>query len=92
MSKTRRVKVKAPAFMTMHGRQPIWGCAWVDPGGTIFGPGPYLKLPCTGDNLDLVDTTTHRVFAPGGYEGRTVELELDDKGVWWWVITKKDAE
>lgn len=22
-----------------------WDEAWVDPGGTIFGPGPYLKVP-----------------------------------------------
>lgn len=24
-----------------------WEKAWVDPGGTIFGPGPYLKVPIT---------------------------------------------
>jgi len=26
-------------------RHPRWHEAWVDPGGGIFGPGPYVHLP-----------------------------------------------
>jgi hypothetical protein len=37
-----------------------WDRAWVDPGGTIFGPGPYLKVPITWDGEDIVQ----RVYAP----------------------------
>ena len=33
----------------------------VDPGGTIFGPGPYIKVPVTGAGWD---GTRHRVYAP----------------------------
>lgn len=81
-----RRRVKAPKFMTMHGRYPLWHLAYSDPGGTIFGPGPYLKLPMTGDDGDLSDQTTHRVRPPGGYENRTVKLEKGEDGWWYWII------
>ena len=42
--------------MTIH-----WDEATVDPGGTIFGLGPYLKVPVTGNGWD---GTRHRVYAP----------------------------
>lgn len=38
-----------------------WDEATVDPGGSIFGPGPYLKVPVTGEGWD---GTRHRVYAP----------------------------
>lgn len=38
-----------------------WHLAWVDPGGTIFGPGPYLKVPIVGGEWK---GTTQRVYAP----------------------------
>lgn len=34
--------------------------AWVDPGGTVFGQGPYLHVPCK-------DGAAQRVFCPYGY-------------------------
>jgi hypothetical protein len=34
-----------------------WAEAWVDPGGTIFGSGPYVKLP-------LADGRVIRVHPP----------------------------
>jgi hypothetical protein len=44
-----------------------WDEAWVDPGGTIFGPGPYVHLP-----VDLLmrqgssetERVVIRVYAP----------------------------
>jgi ribosomal protein S6E (S10) len=39
-----------------------WDLARVDPGGTIFGAGPYLKVPVRGGG-DW-DGTVHRVYAP----------------------------
>lgn len=38
-----------------------WLYVTVDPGGTIFGPGPYIKVPVTGNGWD---GTRHRVYAP----------------------------
>lgn len=85
----RRIRIKAPDFMFMHGRSPIWKDAYVDRGGTdVFGPGPYLKLPCTGDEGDMDDITVHRVRPPGGYANQTVKVEQDADGVWWWNIEK----
>jgi hypothetical protein len=40
---------------------PQWERAWVDRGGTIFGPGPYLHVPIVGG---CWDGTTQRVYAP----------------------------
>lgn len=40
---------------------PCWEQAWIDPGGTVFGPGPYLKVPILGGEWD---GTTQRVYAP----------------------------
>ena len=44
-----------------------WDEAWVDPGGTVFGAGPYVKLPV--DQLFRVgseetDRVVIRVYAP----------------------------
>lgn len=40
--------------------QQHWNLAWVDPGGSIFGDGPYVKLP-VGDDADGI---VIRVYAP----------------------------
>ena len=37
-----------------------WDAATVDPGGTLFGPGPYLKLPV----VLREDQIVIRVYAP----------------------------
>jgi hypothetical protein len=41
--------------------RPDWDRAWVDPGGTIFGSGPYLHVPIVGGDAD---GTQQRVYAP----------------------------
>lgn len=38
----------------------VWGRAFVDPGGSIFGAGPYVKLPVVCDNEKIII----RVYAP----------------------------
>lgn len=46
--------------------QPIrihWPRAWLDPGGTVFGDGPYLHVPITG-YWGEPDETVHRVYPP----------------------------
>ena len=46
---------------------PKWGKAWIDPGGTdIFGPGPYLKVPCDDPREHSDDGVIRRVFSPYG--------------------------
>ncbi len=37
-----------------------WGEATVDPGGTIFGPGPYVKLPVQR----FIERVVIRVYPP----------------------------
>ncbi len=41
--------------------RPVWERAWIDPGGTIFGVGPYLKVPIEGGEWD---GCVQRVYAP----------------------------
>lgn len=62
----RRCHLKANISQSVYVRHH-WKLAHVDPGGTIFGPGPYVKLPVdwlvrTGSK----ETTrvTIRVYAP----------------------------
>lgn len=40
-----------------------WDKAWVDPGGTIFGEGPYVKVPVDCGHCAQHDHTI-RVYAP----------------------------
>jgi hypothetical protein len=35
-----KANIRNPYYVRHH-----WADAWVDPGGTIFGPGPYVHLP-----------------------------------------------
>ena len=46
-----------------------WDRAWLDPGGTIFGSGPYVKLPITG-YWGTHEETTHRVYPPARLQRR----------------------
>lgn len=63
--------VKPPKCATLHGRTPMWERAWVDPGGALWGPGPYLKLPYGGGDFgdDPEDWPVCRVFSPFGTVG-----------------------
>ena len=47
-----------------------WSQATMDRGGTIFGPGPYLKVPVLA-NLEL---TMCRVYAPARLRRRLAKL------------------
>lgn len=47
-----------------------WNEARVDPGDTVFGPGPYLKVPVTLDG----ERTVHRVYAPARLQRRLRRL------------------
>jgi hypothetical protein len=46
-----------------------WDQAWVDPGGTIFGHGPYLHVPIT-NYWSEDEETVHRVYAPARLQRR----------------------
>lgn len=48
---------------------PQWDKAWVDDGGTIFGPGPYLHVPIVGGDFD---GTVQRVYPPARLRRRLV--------------------
>lgn len=52
----RRCHLKAN-IAREHPRTQRWSRAWVDPGGTVFGLGPYVKLP-------LIDGRIIRVYPP----------------------------
>ncbi len=43
----------------------------IDPGGTIFGDGPYLKVPVTGEGWD---GTRHRVYPPARLRRKLAKL------------------
>lgn len=49
-----------------------WDRATVDPGGTIFGEGPYLKVPVTTWVID--DDRVIRVYAPARLRRRLQQL------------------
>lgn len=55
-----------------------WDRAWVDQGGTIFGPGPYVKLPvdlATNDEPNSpTEEVTIRVYAPARLRRRLARL------------------
>jgi hypothetical protein len=40
-----------------------WKRAWLDPGGTVFGDGPYLHVPIKG-YWGEPGETVHRVYPP----------------------------
>jgi len=50
-----------PEMGTLH-----WDKAWLDPGGTVFGLGPYVKLPITMNPewYGCKDEIVIRVYAP----------------------------
>jgi len=57
-----KANISNPYYVRHH-----WDQAWVDPGGTIFGLGPYVKLPVDWLIRDGGDETSRvviRVYAP----------------------------
>lgn len=64
-TQTRRA-VKLPRGHARAGHEHDWERSWVDPGGAIWGPGPYLKLAFRwrdgGDGAE-------RIHCPYGYPG-----------------------
>lgn len=55
--KANHLKVNVTFIYDVGGRLD-WGRAWVDPGNTLFGLGPYAKVPTTHDD------TVIRVYPP----------------------------
>lgn len=51
--------------------RPQWTKAWVDPGGTVWGDGPYLKVPIAGGQWD---GTVQRVYPPARLRRRLQRL------------------
>jgi hypothetical protein len=57
-----KANIRNPYYVRHH-----WDRAWVDPGGTVFGPGPYVKLPVdwlVRAGSDETDEVVIRVYAP----------------------------
>lgn len=57
-----KANISNPYYVRHH-----WDRAWVDQGGTIFGPGPYVHLPVDWlirEGSDECDEVTIRVYAP----------------------------
>ncbi len=58
-----KANIDSPYYVRHH-----WDRAWVDPGGTIFGEGPYVKLPVDwaiyGPERPETEEVTIRVYAP----------------------------
>jgi hypothetical protein len=95
-----KVTADRPVEWPLAYRVPFFEQAYVDPGGTdIWGPGPYLKVPCQDprDGERYID----RVFCPWGYPPqrvrvmrtrmflRIVNVSLTQRGSdnWAWVLT-----
>lgn len=75
---------------------PQWDKAWLDPGGAIYGPGPYLKVPIRGGEWDGM---VRRVYAPARLRRRlsrcwiaTVSPEAREAGSADAVPTVADGE
>ena len=54
-----------------------WDLAWVDPGQSIFGGGPYVKLPVDSAQPDGC-LHTIRVYAPARLQRRLARLWTPD--------------
>ena len=66
-----KANIRDTAYVRHH-----WDEAWVDPGGTIFGAGPYVKLPVDWlirDGSDETERVVIRVYAPARLRRRLVQ-------------------
>ena len=59
--RARHLKANISPFEEGLEGRPDWDHATIDPGGTIFGAGPYLKVPIVGGEWD---GTRQRVYPP----------------------------
>ena len=46
--RANHLKANIAGFETAPDWVVLWDAATVDPGGTVFGPGPYLHVPIVG--------------------------------------------
>lgn len=51
-----------------------WAEATVDPGGSLFGPGPYLKLPVDQYHAGGLDRVVIRVYPPARLRRRLAHV------------------
>lgn len=95
------VKLDCGEMVSDHASHD-WSKAWVDPGGALWGPGPYLKLPFKWPGGE---DGAERIHCPYGYPGQeawtceecgadhlpsgitSVGLERID-GIWSWIVMK----
>lgn len=52
----------------------FWDEAWIDPGGTIFGEGPYLKVPVISRLVSDTDKLPRRVYPPARLRRKLARL------------------
>jgi hypothetical protein len=65
----RKTQTRRVVKWSLKPLVPDFSKAWIDPGGTdIWGPGPYLKVPCEHP-ADGPDGRVNRVFCPYGVAG-----------------------
>jgi hypothetical protein len=90
--------LRRPVEWPLPGKEFDFGCAYRDPGGSLWGPGPYLKVPNRRPGDDWEAMT--RVFCPWGYPPdrlrvawsrvylQLVAVELDclEPGRWEWLL------
>ena len=63
--RARHLKANIDYYESKPGWYTLrWEAAWLDPGGSIFGPGPYVKLPVDIHEPDCTDDAVIRVYAP----------------------------
>jgi hypothetical protein len=93
-----RVVLCRPVEWPLPGKLFDFGRAYVDAGGALWGPGPYLKVPNRRPEDDWEVIT--RLFCPWGYPPdrlrvarsklylrlTTVELERRSAGYWDWLL------
>ena len=70
-----------------------WDKAWIDRGGSLWGPGPYLKLPFSWDEQVGGGVGAERIYCPYGYpeDGEGVKsVELRREGdLWIWIVERQ---
>lgn len=93
-----RVVLRRPVEWPLPGKLYDFGRAYADAGGSLWGPGPYLKVPNRrpGDDWEAIT----RLFCPWGYPPdrlrvarsrvylrlTAVELEQRSPGRWDWLL------